>query len=90
MRRVISVALVVCGLFIAVTGIWNFFPPFSESFSPGHAIGACIFGALCVVHVWLNWKAILKHFRSLRWWWLFVGAGFLATVLVVVIPIIRM
>ena len=55
MRRAISVALVVFGLFSAVTGVWNFFLPFSASFSPGHAIGASIFGVLCVVHVWLKW-----------------------------------
>ena len=90
MRRVTSVALVVCGLFIAITGIWNFFPPFSESFSPGHAIGSVVFAVLCVVHVWLNWKAILKYFKSLGWWWLLVGTGLLATVLVVLIPLIHM
>ena len=90
MRRAVSIMLVVTGLFSAVTGIWNFFPPFSESFSPGHAIGACIFGILCVIHVWLNWKPIVKYLKNLGWWWILVAAGLIATVLVVVIPIIRM
>ena len=90
MRRPISVMLVVSGLFSAVTGIWNFFPPFSESFSPGHAIGACIFGALCVVHVWLNWKPIVKYFKALRWWWIPVALGLIATVMVIIIPFLRM
>jgi len=62
-RRTIAVLLVVVGSFTAVTGIWNFFPPLSLSFSPGHAIGACIFGALCITHVWLNWKSILRYFN---------------------------
>ena len=90
MRRAVSVVLVVTGLFAAVTGIWNFFPPFNKSFSPGHAIGASIFGALCVIHVWLNWKSIVKYLRGLGWWWLLVAIGLIATVMVVIIPIIRM
>ena len=90
LRRVTSLALVVVGLFSVVTGIWNFFPPFSESFSPGHAAGACVFGALCIFHVWLNWKSIVRYFATLGWWWILVGLGLLATVLVVVIPIVRM
>ena len=89
MRRPISVALVVTGLFSVVTGAWNFFPPFSESFSPGHAIGASIFGALCVVHVYLNWKPILKYLKSLGWWWILVALGLIATIMVVIIPLIR-
>lgn len=89
MRRAVSVALVVTGLFSAVTGVWNFFPPFSESFSPGHAIGASIFGALCVVHVWLNWKSILRYLKNLGWWWILVAAGLIATVVIAVLPLIR-
>ena len=90
MRRAISVSLVVVGLFSVVTGIWNFFPPFSESFSPGHAIGASIFGALCIIHVWLNWKPILKYLKALGWWWILVTLGLIATVMVIVIPLVRM
>ena len=90
MRRAVSIALVVSGLFSAVTGIWNFIPPFSESFSPGHAIGAAIFGILCVIHVWLNWKSILRYFKTLGWWWLPVALGLIATVMVIVIPFLRM
>ena len=90
MRRAVTVALVVSGLFSVVTGIWNFFPPFSESFSPGHAIGASIFGGLCIIHVWLNWKSILRYFRTLGWWWLLVVLGLIATVMAVIIPLLRM
>lgn len=90
MRRVISLSLFVTGLFSAVTGAWNYFPPFSESFSPGHAIGASLFGVLCIIHVWLNWKPILRYLKDLRWWWIFIGLGITATVLVIVIPLVRM
>ena len=90
MRRAVSVMLVVSGLFSAITGIWNFFPPFSLSFSPGHAIGACVFGALCVIHVWLNWKPILKYFKALGWWWILVALGLIATVMIIIIPLIKM
>ena len=90
MRRAVSIMLVVTGLFSAVTGIWNIFPPFSESFSPGHAVGACLFGVLCVIHVWLNWKPIMKYLRNLGWWWIFVGLGLIATVMVVIVPLVQM
>ena len=90
MRRAVTVALVVSGLFSVVTGISNFFPPFSESFSPGHAIGSSIFGGLCIIHVWLNWKSILRYFRTLGWWWLLVVLGLIATVMAVIIPLLRM
>jgi hypothetical protein len=90
MRRAVSVILVVTGLFTIVTGIWNFFPPFNASFSPGHAIGAAVFGAVCIIHVWLNWKSILKYFKALRWWWLLVAAGLIATLMVIIIPLFRL
>jgi len=90
MRRVVSVALVVTGLFSAVTGIWNFIPPFSESFSPGHAVGSCIFGILCVIHIWLNWKSILRYLKTLGLWWILVAAGLIATVVIIIIPLLRM
>ena len=89
MRRVTGILLVIVGLFTAITGIWNFFPPFSSSFSPGHAVGACVFGVLAVIHVYLNWKAILRYFRGLGWWWLPVAASLIAIVVIVIVPIIR-
>ena len=90
LKKATSLGLVVVGLFSLVTGVWNFFPPFSESFSPGHAVGACLFGALCILHVWLNWKSIVRYFASLGWWWIFVALGLVATALVIVIPLVRM
>ena len=89
MRRVIAILLVIAGLFTAMTGIWNFFPPYSLSFSPAHAVGSCIFGVLCIIHVWLNWKSILRYFRGLGWSWLPVALAFIAIVALAIIPIIR-
>jgi hypothetical protein len=90
MRRFISVLLVLTGLFTIITGIWNFFLPFSRSFSPGHAVGASIFGALCIIHALLNWKSIMRYFKTLRWWWLWVTLGLIATVIIAVIPLLHM
>ena len=90
MRRVIGIFLVITGLFTAVTGIWNFFPPFSLSFSPAHAFGSCIFGVLCIIHVWLNWKSILRYFRSLGWWWLPVALSLIAILVLAIIPLLSM
>jgi hypothetical protein len=89
MRRIVSIILFLTGLFTIITGIWNFFPPFDKSFSPGHAIGACIFGILCVVHVWLNWKSITKYFKGLGWKWLLVAPGLFAIIIVGIIPLLR-
>ena len=89
MRRTIVVLLVTTGLFTTMTGIWNFFPPFNASFSPVHAIGSFVFGVLCIVHAWLNWKSILRYFRGLGWWWLPVALAFIAIVVLAIIPIIE-
>ncbi|MFC1993382.1 hypothetical protein ACFLV3_06225 [Chloroflexota bacterium] len=89
MRRVISVVMVLAGLFAIMTGIWNFFPPFSLSFSPVHAIGATVFGSICIIHVWLNWKSVLRYFRGLGWWWLPVGLGFIAIGVLAILPVIH-
>ncbi len=76
MRRGISIAMVVSGLIVMLTGIWEFFPPFSDVFYPFHAANACIFAVLIIIHVWLNWKPLLKYFKKLGWWWVLVGLGF--------------
>lgn len=89
-RKATSLALVVTGLLTLITGLWNFFPPFNDRFSPGHAYGACVFAALCLVHVWLNRGAVRKYLKRVGWRWLLVGSGVVATVLLVAIPLARM
>ncbi|MFC2038904.1 hypothetical protein ACFLUG_03945 [Chloroflexota bacterium] len=89
MRRPVSVILFITGLFTLVTGVWNFFPPVNATFSPGHAIGASIFGALSIIHVWLNWKPILNYSKSLGWWWILVALGLIASIVVGIIPLLR-
>jgi hypothetical protein len=73
-----------------ITGIWNFFPPFNKSFSPGHAVGACIFGSLCIIHMGLNGKSIWKYLKGLGWKWLFVACAFVAIAMVGIIPFLHM
>ncbi len=85
-KRVVSITLVLSGLFTAASGIWNFFPPFSESFSPGHAVGACIFCAVCVIHIFLNWKTLLHYFKELGWWWCLIVLCVIAILVNVIIP----
>jgi hypothetical protein len=68
--------MVIFGLATVLTGICNFFPPFKDEFNPPHATAACIFGLLVGIHIWLNRKAVFRHFRRLRWWWILVGLGF--------------
>jgi hypothetical protein len=89
-RKATSLALVVSGSFTMVTGLWNFLPPFSETFSPGHAVGACVFSALCLVHVWLNWTAIRRYLTRSAWGWALIALGLVASAMIVVIPLARM
>jgi hypothetical protein len=90
MRSAVSIILVITGLFTIITGIWNFFPPFNKAFSPGHAVGACIFSSLCIIHAWLNWKSIWRYLMGLGWKWLLLASGLTAIVMVGIIPFLRM
>ena len=90
LKRITSISLALTGLFTLNTGVWNFFPPFVDSFSPGHAIGACIFCALGLFHIWLNWKPLAKYFKNLGWWWVPIGLGVISIILVTGIPVIRL
>lgn len=88
-KRIVSIALVLSGLYTATTGIWNFFQPFIESFSPGHAVGACIFCAICIVHIWLNWNPLVRYFKGLGWWWCPVVLSLVGIISVIIIPLLR-
>ena len=86
LKRFVSIALVIFALFTAVTGIWNFFPPFRDSFSPGHAFGACILCVIWIIHIWLNWKSLKHYFRGLGWWWILVLLCFILIISMILIP----
>ena len=89
MRRVIGIAMVLFGLMTALTGIWNFFPPFNTVLYPPHVINSCIFGILAVVHICLNRKPIAQYFKRLGRRWVLVGLGFAAVIwLGIIFPIL--
>ena len=90
LRRVITITMVLTGLFTLISGFWNFFPPYDSEFSAGHAVGASVFGVLGVAHAWLNRRPILRYFRGLGWWWVVVGLGFAALVPLLLVPVLRM
>ena len=75
MRRVISIAMVIFGIWAAISGISQFFPPFDTIFDMGHVISACIFAPLVGIHVWLNRKPVVRAFKGLGWWWILIGVG---------------
>ena len=88
MRRGIGIAMVIFGLAAALTGIWNFFPPFKDTFSIPHVIPAFIFGFLAVIHIWLNRRPLLRYFKRLRWWWVLVASGFVYVIWIgIIMPI---
>ncbi|MFC1932503.1 hypothetical protein ACFLXU_02585 [Chloroflexota bacterium] len=88
MKRVISIALGVFGLAMLITGIWNMFPPFDTMFFPAHVIPSSVFGILLIIHVWLNWKPIIRYFKGLGWWWILAGVGFLLVIWAgIVVPV---
>ncbi len=80
MRRGISVTMVIFGLGAALTGIWQFFPPFNRGIDPPHIIFAFPFGILIILHTWLNRKPVLRYFRRLGWWWVVVSLGFILVI----------
>jgi cytochrome b subunit of formate dehydrogenase len=63
MRRVLSIAMVIAGLVMAITGIWKFFPPFDTEFFPPHVISAFVFTGLVIIHIWLNRKPLIRYFK---------------------------
>ena len=73
MRRSIAIALVVFGLLIMLTGLWQFFPPFNTGVEPLHVIPAFCFAILLIIHIWLVRKPLLLHFKGLGWKWALVG-----------------
>ncbi len=88
-KRVVSIAMVIFGLTTALTGIWNFFPPFNAMFYIPHVTSSCIFGILMVVHICLNIKPFLRYFKKLRWWWVLVGLGLVSVIWVgIIMPIL--
>jgi len=87
MRRGIAIAMVIFGLAMVITGIQKFFPPSSEIFYLPHVINSCIFGLLVVAHIGLHWKQIARHFNGLGRWWILVGLGFAAVIVVSIIPL---
>ena len=89
MRRVISIAMVLFGLNVLITGIWNIFPPFDTMFFPAHGINSFAFGILAVIHVWLNWKPIVRYFKGLGWWWILTGLGILLVIWAgIIVPVL--
>jgi hypothetical protein len=87
MRRGIAIAMVIFGLAMVISGIQKFFPPANESFYPPHVINSCIFGLLVIAHIRLNWKSISRHFSGLGRWWILVGFGLAAVIVVSFIPL---
>jgi hypothetical protein len=87
MKRGIAIAMVIFGLAMLISGIQKLFPPANTFFYPPHVINACIFGVLVIVHIVLNWKQIARHFSGLGRWWVLVGLGFAAVIVVAIIPL---
>ena len=90
MRRGVSIAMFIFGLNTLVTGIQNFFPPFNTVFYIPHVVNASLFASIAVIHVWLNWKSLVRHFQRLGRWWILVGLlGVVAVIwLAVIAPIV--
>lgn len=87
MRRGISIALVIFGLAMLVSGIQKLFPPADDRFYLPHVINSFIFAVLVCVHLWLNRKSIVRYFKGLGQWWLLVGLGLAAIIVVGIIPL---
>ena len=87
MRRGIGIALVIFGLAMVVSGIQKLFSPADDVFYLPHVINSFIFGLLVFVHLGLNWEPIGRYFKGLGRWWLLVGLGLAAVIVVAIIPL---
>jgi hypothetical protein len=87
MRRGVSIAMVIFGLAALISGLQKLFPPANDIFYRPHVVLACIFAALVIAHIRLNWKSISRHFQGLGRWWLLVGLGLAAVIVVALIPL---
>ena len=89
MKRFIGIGMVIFGLAAALTGIWNFFPPFNTIIYTPHIISSYVFGVLAVIHVCLNRKPIAQYFKKLGRRRVLVGLGFAAVAwLGIILPIL--
>jgi hypothetical protein len=88
MRRGIAIAMVIFGLAMVISGIQKFFSPASDVFYLPHVINSCIFSVLVIAHIKLNWKSIGRHFSGLGRWWILVGFGLAAVIVVSIIPLL--
>ena len=75
MRRGVGIAMVIFGIWAAISGISQFFPPFDTEFDIGHVVSGCGFALLVGTHAWLNQKTIVKYFKGLGRWWILIGVG---------------
>jgi hypothetical protein len=87
MRRSISIAMVIFGLAALISGLQKLFPPADDIFYLPHVIISFIFAVLVCAHIGLNWKSISRHFQGLGRWWLLVGLGLAAVIVVAIIPL---
>jgi hypothetical protein len=84
MRRVIGILLIMFTSLVVLGAVRNLplplFENFSSQFDIGHAVSGVIFIILLGIHLWLNRKPLARYFSKLKWWWVLVGAGFLAVI----------
>jgi hypothetical protein len=66
-RRAISVALLLIGVFAAVSGFWSLFVPRGSLLVLAHVVGGSAFLVLSVAHVRFNRNALRLYLRDLGW-----------------------
>lgn len=90
-RRVISVSLLLIGVFAMVSGIWGLLLPRGSFALPAHVAAGSVFGLLSLAHVRYNLNAIRLYLRDLGWspalLKLLIAA---AIALVLLVPILRL
>jgi len=63
---------------LSILGFWTIVTGFSDS--DIHVFAASVLIAVICIHIWLNRKSFLQHFKGLRWKWMLVGAAILAAI----------
>jgi hypothetical protein len=74
MRRFVTIAMTLCGIWTVLSGIQMMIVPPVGGHAQ-HVAPAILFVIFMGLHLWLNWKAFLLRFKGLGWKWTLVGVG---------------
>jgi hypothetical protein len=71
LRSIVTISLSILGIWTIVAGIMD---------SDIHIFAACALTIAICIHIWLNRKSFLQHFKGLGWKWMLIVAVIVAAI----------